>query len=514
MITCTWSDAFKALASFVLLLFWVTMISAQPPIVWQRCYGGSGLDEVRDIKQTIDSGYIVAALSASFDGDVTGNHGGNGDYWILKIDSNGNIQWQKCLGGSQFDEPFSICLKNNGGFIVAGSTTSNDGDVTGNHSAYQDIWIVQLDSLGNIEWKKCFGGTNTDIPAEIKQTSDSGYIIIGETLSNNGDITNNHGDFDIWVLKLDSTGTIEWQNSFGGSNAEFAKDILETSDGYILTGTTLSTDGDVAGDTLGYSGCWLVKLNRSGNLLWQVPTGAGDTAIGAVSIQLKDNYFIVEGDNNFFPINRAGYSATKIDSLGQFSNWHSYGDWNYNRYSKSSIETSDSGFLITGLQRAYIGGDANYFALKIDSNFAFEWEFTANGGSSDDYAMASCESNGEYLIAGFDGDGCSAVSTFPDCWLIKLSNNTSGISNFNEKIENISIIQNNDMLDLNFYSEKNGPGQIRLLDLTGRELFNKLILVNHSMNSVQIQCDFISNGIYFVNIQTQYRSVSKKIVVN
>ncbi|MFI5264444.1 MAG: T9SS type A sorting domain-containing protein, partial [Candidatus Kapaibacterium sp.] len=153
-----------------------------------------------DIDLTFDGGFIVSGYSFSSDGEVTGNHG-NGDYWIIKLDSVGTLQWQKALGGTDKDASFSIKQTYDHGFIATGNTTSNDGDVSGNHGG-NDYWVVKLDSLGKLEWQNALGGSGEDFALSIIQTSDSGYVVAGSSDSEDGDITNNQGYDDYWIVKL------------------------------------------------------------------------------------------------------------------------------------------------------------------------------------------------------------------------------------------------------------------------------------------------------------------------
>ena len=157
------------------LLGGATLLAQAPEVDWQKTYGGSGFDGATSIGQTADNGYIVAGTSNSNDGDVTGNHG-NDDYWITKINPTGNVEWQKSLGGNQNDRPNGIQQTQDGGYIVAGSSTSNNGDVSGNHGN-SDFWVVKLNSVGNITWQKSLGGSDLDIGRSIQQTSDGGYIV-------------------------------------------------------------------------------------------------------------------------------------------------------------------------------------------------------------------------------------------------------------------------------------------------------------------------------------------------
>jgi hypothetical protein len=151
----------------------------------------------------------VAGRSRSNDGDITENHGiAITDYWIVKLDMSGNISWQRCLGGSLSDEAKSIQQTTDGGYIVAGWTDSNDGDISENNGGY-DYWIVKLDMSGNISWKRSLGGSSYDGANSIQQTTDGGYIVAGWAQSNDGDVTGNHGFMDFWVVKLGNTSSTE-----------------------------------------------------------------------------------------------------------------------------------------------------------------------------------------------------------------------------------------------------------------------------------------------------------------
>ncbi len=253
----------------------INSIFAQAPsIQWQKCLGGTSNDRAYSIHQTSDGGFIVAGETSSYDGDVLENHGGDMsgnhesyDVWIVKLNSLGNILWQKCLGGTGGDYATSIQQTNDSGFIVAGYTRSNNGNVSGNHGNF-DYWVVKLNYLGNIQWQKCLGGTNIDRTNSIQQTSDSGFIVAGYTESNNGDVSGNHGSYDVWIVKLNSLGNILWQKCLGGTNIDIAYSIQQTSDsGFIVAGYTESNNGDVSGNH-GNSDYWLVKLNSSGDTLW------------------------------------------------------------------------------------------------------------------------------------------------------------------------------------------------------------------------------------------------------
>src|SRR6185436_104985 len=191
------------------------------------------------IQQTADGGYILGGTSASdISGDKTENSNGSYDYWIIKTDSSGNIQWQNTIGGSDADLLISIEQTNDGGYILGGWSKSNiSGDKTENTNGIEDYWIVKTDASGNIQWQNTIGGNNYDELCSIRQTIDGGYILGGTSGSDiSGDKTeNSNGTLDYWIVKTNSTGTIQWQNTIGGSAVDSIHSIQQTADGgYIM----------------------------------------------------------------------------------------------------------------------------------------------------------------------------------------------------------------------------------------------------------------------------------------
>ena len=266
--------------------FWIVKLTEDGIIDWQKCLGGSAVDCAYSVQQTSDNGYIVAGSTHSTDGDVTGNHG-DGDCWMVKLTEDGTIAWQKSLGGTGYDYAASVRQTSDGGYIVAGYTESTDGDVTGNHGS-NDYWIVKLDNTGNITWQKSLGGSAEDFARSVEQTSDGGYIVAGSTHSTDGDVTENHGSNDCWIVKLDNTGNIDWQKCLGGTGYDWASSMQQTSDGgYVVAGYTVSTDGDVT-ENHGNSDYWIVKLDNARNIDWQKSLG-GTSYDYADSVWLASN---------------------------------------------------------------------------------------------------------------------------------------------------------------------------------------------------------------------------------
>ncbi|MEO0074024.1 MAG: hypothetical protein ABIK43_05135 [candidate division WOR-3 bacterium] len=192
--------ALTAAATVLLAITLPGCSQTRPSYVWQRCLGGSDDDVALSIQPTPDQGYVVAGGTRSKDGDVTGQHG-NRDCWVVKLSANGDIQWQRCLGGSDYDAAYSIQPTPDQGYVVAGGTCSRNGDVTGQHGGV-DCWVVKLSANGHIQWQRCLGGSDVDLANSIQPTPDQGYVVAGYTRSRDGDVTGQHGDRDCWVVKL------------------------------------------------------------------------------------------------------------------------------------------------------------------------------------------------------------------------------------------------------------------------------------------------------------------------
>ena len=253
--------------------FWVLKLDKNGDIQWQRFYGGSSGDEAFSIQQTTDGGYIVAGHT-DFLGSETDTFGaGASDFWVLKLDENGDIQWQKTYGGSGFDEAYAIQQTTDGGFIVAGNTSTFGA---GN----KDIWILKLDTNGDIQWQKTYGGDSyeyIDGANPIQQTTDGGFIVAGNT------ITFGAGNEDIWILKLDTNGDIQWQKTYGGEYSDVGSSIQQTTDGgFIVTGKLMLNEHHLG----------LLKLDKDGNVQW-LKTYFGDNPRSIQ--QTTDGGFVVAG---------------------------------------------------------------------------------------------------------------------------------------------------------------------------------------------------------------------------
>jgi len=212
---------------------------AKGNVQWAKTYGGIYWDYVYSVRQTSDGGYIVAGGTASF--------GAGGDILLIKTDANGNIQWAKTYGGTDYDWAYSVQQTSDGGYIVAGHTTSFG-------AGYYDIFLIKTDANGNIIWAKTYGGTDYDWAYSVRQTSDGGYIVAGYTASFGA------GYYDIFLIKTDANGNIIWAKTYGGTDYDWAYSVQQTSDGgYIVAGYTASFGA-------GESDIFLIKTDANGNI--------------------------------------------------------------------------------------------------------------------------------------------------------------------------------------------------------------------------------------------------------
>ena len=313
---------------------WVIKLDEDGNTIWQKLFGGSLEENGYDITQTSDGGYIVIGYAHSTNGNLTGlTNNGMADNWIIKLTPSGDISWQKLYGGSLDDWPRTMTADPNGGFVIAGfSSSSNTGTLTGliNHGEL-DLWLYKIDNNGNIVWNKLYGGDMGEVPYSINPVSDGGFIIGGEsTSSNTGNLVGltNNGEIDAWIVKTDALGNLLWNNLYGGAGNEFCYEIIESPDGELLsTGfSSSSNSGTLEGVTnFGIDDVYVMKLSSAGGIIWQKLMGGTMGDISRAIIATNDGGCIIgantESSNSGFLqglINNGNsdYWFIKLDSDG------------------------------------------------------------------------------------------------------------------------------------------------------------------------------------------------------
>ena len=282
--------------------YWLLKFDEENNLQWQKTLGGSGDDRGSDIVQTADGGFAIFGFSQSNDGDVTENAGAS-DFWILKLDASGNISWQKSFGFSGADDGISIIETNDNGYLITGvlDVTASGGLGTSKTFATKhaggDYWAIKLNATGDKQWSKFYGGTFTDTPNDVIQTSDNGYILVGSSDSDDVDISNNKGSYDFWAIKISETGTLQWEKSFGGSEIDEASGITNTNDGnYIIVGDTRSNDINVSKNN-GAADLWVIKISPLGELIWEKTFGGNSFDVARSITKTQDNGYLISGSS-------------------------------------------------------------------------------------------------------------------------------------------------------------------------------------------------------------------------
>jgi len=498
----------KKLALMVCCCFWVGAVVAQPTIQWQKTYGGTSYDEAYSTQQTSDGGYIVAGRSISSNGDIFGNHGGD-DFWVLKINSIGSIQWKKSLGGSFNDGARRIQETSDGGYIVVGYTASNNYDVSGNHGGISDGWVVKLSSTGTIEWQKTLGGSGRDDIWAIQQTLDNGYILAGRTSSNDGDVSENKGQLDFWVVKLNESGNIQWQKTLGGSNDDMAKSVRQTSDGgYIIAGESSSIDGDVT-NPLGNADFWVVKLSSLGTLDWQKSFGGNNADIPSEILLTTDGGYVVTGYVGSGTSDISVYYGlfdfwvVKISASGQLL-WEKTVGGTQPDYARAIVNAPGGGFFIAGSTSSSDGdivennGGSELWVVKISEIGELVWQKTYGGTKNDfGFAIDNTSDNGLVLAGSAwstDGDLAGSLNRGKaDFWVLKLSPEPSTPTS-TPAIPQITLYPNPAHNTITLQAPSAGTTlNVTIYDLLGRTLLREEI-----PNGGQLNIAALQKGVYFV----------------
>jgi hypothetical protein len=299
----------------------VAKLNPAGDVIWFKNYGGSNWEGGRYVIETHNGNYVFCGYTGSTDHDISDGGRGLHDGWLTKIDRNGNVIWSHTYGGKSVDRIRSVVELDDGGFMFTGGTKSNSLDVSGNHGM-DDLWAGRVDSLGNLLWNKVYGGSETDKAYHISKTSSNTFLLTGHSNSIDGDITNPHGALDGWIIEIDINGNLLWQNTIGGSNNDRFYRSFESSDGGIITaGSSASDDFDVEGmDCLSGDSYFILKHDMNRNFMWGDCFGGSKSDISNDLVLLSDSSFVLMGDS------RSGDGAVS-DNYGMYDYWIMKLDW-------------------------------------------------------------------------------------------------------------------------------------------------------------------------------------------
>jgi hypothetical protein len=321
---------------------YVVKLDANGNLQWTKTIGGPDRDEGYSLIQTSDGGYAIAGYTKSFGA-------GEGDVYVVKLDANGNLQWTKTIGGKKEDVGFSLIQTSDGGYAIAGDTKSFG-------AGERDIYVVKLDANGNLQWTKTIGGKKEDVGFSLIQTSDGGYAIAGETYSFGA------GEWDVYVVKLDAHGNLQWTKTIGGPASEAGFSLIQTSDGsYIIAGLTSSFGA-------GGADVYVVKLDAHGNLQWTKTIGGPANEAGFSLIQTSDGGYAIAGSTQSFGAGEWDVYVIKLNANGNLQ-WAKTTGTKNEYFSKSSlIQISDGGYAIAGSTQSFGAGEWDIYVVKLDKN--------------------------------------------------------------------------------------------------------------------------------------------------
>ncbi|MDC1037717.1 Ser-Thr-rich GPI-anchored membrane family protein [Candidatus Marinimicrobia bacterium] len=364
-----------------------TLTAADQQTTWTNTFGGVFDEEGNSVQQTSDGGYILTGYTKSYGNTY-------GDVWLIKTDSQGSEEWNQTFGGGSSSKGYSVRQTSDGGYIIAGYINPTYGNT------YTDIWLIKTDSQGNEEWNQTYGGNSYDYGYSVEETSDGGYIIIGDSEMSGS---------PIFLIKTDSQGNEEWEQTFNETNySQFGRSVKQTSDGgYIITG--YSRAGGVASDVL------LIKADSEGNEEWKQTFGGNSADYGYSVEETSDGGYIITGETESYGSSKDVW-LIKTDSQGN-EVWNQTFGGSDDDSGHSVEQTLDGGYIITGYTDSF--GNGYYhdvWLIKTDSGGQEEWNQTYGGSFSDEGRSVQQTLDGGYIITGYTRP---AGATYDDVWLIK-----------------------------------------------------------------------------------------------
>ncbi|MHC4110388.1 MAG: NHL repeat-containing protein [Planctomycetota bacterium] len=384
--------------------------SGAPPLQWQTTFGGSDWDLGESTHQTSDGGYITVGHTFS---NITFDY----DIYLIKSEPNGNMQWEEFFGGDDWDRAFSVKQTSDGGYIIAGFTYSY-----GNGES--DVYLVKVDSSGDMDWDQYFGGDYWDEGYSVQQTSDGGYIIVGSTFSFGA------GEYDVYLIKTLPNGHKEYEQYFGGTGDDSAWSVWQTSDGgYIIAGHTESFGA-------GGQDVYLIKTDPATESEWQKTFGGINNNVAYSVQQTLDSGYIIAGHTSYWCPHLGEFQddvyliKTDTNGIQQWSkNYPGSDDYcSGDDIGYAAQQTSDGGYIIAGETQSYGPGSGDVYLVKTDSNGNKLWQ-KAFGNTDSEYATAVQQTSDDGFIVA--GTTYSSISSDYDIYLAKVCPDGTSSADFN-----------------------------------------------------------------------------------
>lgn len=532
--------------SIVLVLHTFSAVS-QVTLSTQQDIGGNSSDFFSQLILTKDGGRLLAGSSLSgISGDKTDTSKGGWDFWIVKLDNNEKIQWSKTIGGNIDDILEAAIQTNDGGYLVGGYSSSDvSGDKTGARRGGiggEDYWLVKLDSTGKIQWDKTFGGTMQDNLTALLQTTDGGYLLGGFSLSgisaDKTDTTRGYSDF--WIIKINKNGKEQWQKTIGGNAYDKLSSLMQTPDGkYILAGTSASDkSGEKSANSMhSKNDYWLVQIDNSGSIVWDKTIGGGDLDELYNAQRTRDGGFILAGSSTSSPSGDktegkkglfGDFWIVKADSIGN-KQWDRTLGGNGFSIPYSIQQTIDNGYIVGGRASSGIAndvteqnrGDNDFWIVKLAFNGKLQWDKTIGGSGRDELRTIREVKKNSYVVAGLtasdiSGDKTVALKTPYDYWTINFSYKKPATKKSITSYSNLSTqsgTKNNTGISFypnpainTLYIKLAGIQVVSITDLSG-----KTVAIKKITNAGSINVQGLAPSVYFV--KTNSGSFSQKLII-
>ena len=522
---------------FLIIIFLAinSSFSQELNVIWENRYGGTGKENLFKIQPNGNQGYIMGGYTTSpSSGDVSISTSGSSDFWVVNVNSEGQLIWEKSygmIGGETLDDIVPLA---DGGYIIAGGTNMITPTEMNDSQGITKFLIYRISEDGEIIWEKMLGGSGTDSLESIQIAPDGGILVGGRTNSVDGDVQSRSGNefeywnFDFWVVKLNINGEIEWEKSYGESDYwDGLWHILAVDDGYILGGGTARDLNGFSSSLNGQKNINIKKIDLEGNFIWEkIYGGSGNDAMTHLVQSDDGGYLIVSEtdsidgdvqsriDKDIIASDDKDCWVVKVDNNGELL-WEQYfGGFSYEiPFSASKINNGDYtivGGTRSGQSDGLDQGHFDFWVFNIDNSGNVNWDQNIGGNGSESCTSIFQISDTEYMLAGYtnsnnSGDVQSTPNGGDDFWIVK-ADLTPGLATDNfvlpifdmypNPVSNQITIQLNNSLELERINIYNTLGQ----------------LINSYSEKVIKTIDY-SEGIYYVEVITNQGKSIKKLIV-
>jgi len=484
----------------LLFLSFISPAALFPQISFERTYGGSGHEGGNSVRQTADGGYIIAGGTSSF--GVAGD-----DVYLIKTNALGDTLWTRTYGGDDSDEGYSVQQTIDGGYIIAGLTSSYG-------AGGADVYLIKTDASGYTLWTRTYGGYSYDIGNSVQQTADGGFIIAGVTNSFGA------GESNVYLIKTDTSGDTLWTKIYGSADDEEGYSVQQTTDGgYIIT-------GDIFFLSLETRDVFLFKTDSSGDILWARTYGGVNNDWGKSVQQTVDGGYVIAGTKGFGFGNKDVY-LIRTDSSGDTLWTRTYGG---SDLSNSVQQTTDGGYIIAGRTSSFGAGGADVYLIKTDSAGDTLWTRTYGGDAGDAGHSVQLTTDGGYIIT---GSTASFGAGRTDVYLIKTD--PDGFVGISDNIPPSYKLPRSWALSQNYPNPFNPtttitfdvPGtqgeaqhvQLTVYNIRGKQVIN-LIDSEYEPGSHRVvwngrndDGEQVSSGIYLYTLKSEAQTYTKKMVM-